>query len=1106
LNHLLPGGRRRGLIAAAVLLLLTSVLHGAWHLAAFSDGAAVSTLSPFLEMGIPLVAGGLLIMLLAREAAEASRLRGAAQAAELRATGAYRHLAEAIDAVNEGFALYDADDRLVACNARYRELYALSGPIVPGVPFEEVLRRGAVSGQYADCDPADPADIDRWVAERLRQHREPAGPIEQRLSDGRWLKVNERRMSDGGYVGIRTDITEIKRREEELAYKSALLEACFATLPQGVAVWRDDRLLANNPRLAPMFALPDGLLRPGLTVAELLRFLAGRGDFGPGDPQDLAVRAREAVDVDSERPVEVLLHDGRVIQITPRRMDARTVLVVYDDISDFRRVEAELRASEERLRQLSDAATDAILVHEGGRIVDVNRAAVELTGHAHDDLIGRSIIDLIAPEDRDKGRLRLAVRAEEPFELTCIRLDGSRFIVEGHTRYVEDRGRPLALVSVHDITGHRRAEAQLRLAKEQAELASQAKSEFLRMISHEIRTPLNGVLGMVGLLLDGDLGESQRTYAQTARESGEALLAILNDILDLSKMEAGKLALEANSFNLVDVVESVVDLLAARATAKGIGLAACVPAGLPAGLRGDAGRLRQVLLNLVGNAVKFTDLGGVAVTVSLAERDGEGAAGDGRVWLHFEVTDTGVGIPPEAHDTLFDEFTQVDPHLSRRHGGTGLGLAISRRLVEVMEGAIGFDSTPGRGSRFWFTVPLEPQQDAAAGPSRSGALAGRRVLLFEGNAICRGTLATQIRSWGAEVAEAADAAALLAAAGNGGFDAAMVDGVAPGMDEARLTALVEALHAAGVGRVVLLTIIGHVMDWARLGIAAAVVKPAHQGRLLTALGALPVAAEPVRPPPAAAPPPQMAGRRILLVEDSPTNQMVATAFLKGAGCQVDVAANGLEAIEAARTLPYDLVLMDIAMPEMDGLTATRALRALPPPAGTLPIVAMTANAMEGDRERCLAAGMNDHVAKPVDRTRLLDTVARWLPAEPAVPPAPPIAGGDALDPAVLDQLAEDLDAEMLPDVIRQFVEETQARAARIAAPGASLTQLEQEAHTLKSTAGTFGAKLLSAAARELERACREGAAGEADALRRRVPALVQEMAEAYRGRGLWKGE
>ncbi|HEY0832403.1 MAG TPA: PAS-domain containing protein, partial [Azospirillum sp.] len=823
---------RQCFVIAAVVLLLASVLHGVWHLVATPADAPAAMLSPLLEVGIPLAAGGLLILLLMREAAEASRLRGAAQAAEHRAADAYRHLAEAIEAINEGFALYDADDRLVVCNTRYRELYALSGPITPGVAFEDVLRRGAASGQYADCDPAD---IDGWAAARLRQHRAPAGPFEQRLSDGRWLKVNERRTSDGGYVGIRTDITEIKGREEELAYKSSLLEAIFATLRQGVAVWRDFRLLTCNPRLVTLFDLPDGLLRPGVPLEDFLVFLAERGDFGPGDPVALAARVRDSVDVDGGRATELPLPDGRVLQLTPLRMDERTVLIAYDDITAFRRVEAELRASEERLRTLSDAATDAILVHDGGRIVDVNRAAVALTGHTHDALIGRPIIDLVAPEDRDKGRRRLAARAEERFEITCIRPDGSRYIVEGQTRYVDDRGRPLALVSVHDITGHRRAEAQLRLAKEQAELASRAKSEFLRMISHEIRTPLNGVLGMVGLLLDGDMSEPRRTYAQTARESGEALLTILNDILDLSKMEAGKLALEANSFNLVDVVESVVDLLAARATAKGIGLAACVPADLPAMLRGDAGRLRQVLLNLAGNAVKFTDAGGVAVTVSLAERDGE----DGRVWLYFEVTDTGVGVPPDAHATLFDEFTQADPNLSRRHGGTGLGLAISRRLVEAMDGSIGFDSTPGRGSHFWFTVPLEPlpapPQPATHTAAHTGALAGRRILLFEGNAVSRAALAAQIRSWGAEVVEAGNIAETLAATADGRYDAAMLDGVAPGTDMARLTALVEALRAAGIGRVVLLTVIGHVMDWARLGIAAAVVKPPHQTRLLAAL-------------------------------------------------------------------------------------------------------------------------------------------------------------------------------------------------------------------------------------------------------------------------------
>ena len=283
---------------------------------------------------------------------------------------------------------------------------------------------------------------------------------------------------------------------------------------------------------------------------------------------------------------------------------------------------------------------------------------------------------------------------------------------------------------------------------------------------------------------------------------------------------------------------------------------------------------------------------------------------------------------------------------------------------------------------------------------------------------------------------------------------------------------------------------------------ATLVKPPRQARLLAALGGNAAPAEPA--PPAARPAPRPNGRRLLLVEDSPTNQMVATAFLKAAGYRVDVAANGLEGVEAVRTVPYDLVLMDIAMPEMDGLSATRAIRALPPPAGARPVIAMTADTMEGDRERCLAAGMNDHVGKPVDRTRLLEVVERWLPPEPAAPAAGEEEGPapDALDEEVLAQLARDLDPELLADVIRQFLEETRERVERIAGAEADAAALAQEAHTLKSTAGTFGARRLSAAARELEMACRGHAAAEIRTLRRQIPQLAREAAEAYRVRGL----
>ncbi|WP_448203668.1 PAS-domain containing protein [Azospirillum sp. sgz302134] len=1083
--------RWSGLTLIALALLPVSATHTVKH---YLDHNSVDLLWSLLSDGL---AASVIALALLREHRSADRARAEAASAEARAAEAHRRLTEAIEVVDEGFALFDADDRLVQCNARYREICAPFGPVEPGVRFADMVRRGAAMGGFPDCDPADP---EGWIAMRLDRHRNPQGPLEQRMGDGRWFKIDERRTSDGGYVGLRTDITELKRREQELAHKSDLLEATFAAMAQGLLVWSaEGRFLACNQRVLQLLDLPAEAMRPDLTLTGLLRRFAERGEFGPGDPDALASQRFALLDPDGGSRLERTRPDGRVLEITAGRMPDGSILLTYTDITDFRRVETALRDSEDRFRKLSDAAMDGILVHDMGVIVDANRAAAATLGLRPEDLVGQTIASLMAPEDRDFAWQRMRSRDESPFEASCVRRDGSRLIVQGETRYVPYRGRTMAMVSVRDITEHRRTEAQLRLAKEQAELASRAKSEFLRTISHEIRTPMNGVLGMLGLLLDGPLGEEQRAYARTARESAEALLSMLNDILDISRMEAGKLTLETARFALAELVESVVELQAARAFAKGIELAVCIPAGLPGTLRGDSGRLRQVLLNLIGNAVKFTDRGGVAVTVSRADDDGS---------LRFEVADTGIGIPPDAQGDLFTEFVQIHPRLSRRHDGVGLGLAISKRLVEMMGGRIGFDSAPGQGSTFWFTLPLEP--DPASLPTGDErALAGRTVLLHEPNATTRRALAEQLRSWGAEVVEAGapslpppplavegkTAAVPSTAAGGGGLGRGQAPAPAPAPDLA-LTTTPDgtALPARRTVRLTLPQQAPEVIP----GVDATVTKPARPARLLAALiGTTAPEAAPAAEP---APLPKGAGQRILLVEDSPTNQMVATHLLRGAGYRVDIAGNGLEAVEAAKAIPYDLILMDLAMPEMDGLTATRTLRGLPPPAGAIPIVAMTADAMDSDRERCLEAGMNDHVAKPIDRAHLLRTIARWLPAL-STQPADESLDASVLDVGVLDQLARDLNPELLADVIREFVEETLARAERIARSGADLGTLAREAHTLKSTAGTFGAVCLSAAARALETACRNNAVGEVASLQRDIPRLTREAVEAYRSRG-----
>ncbi|WP_188258794.1 PAS-domain containing protein [Azospirillum tabaci] len=1106
------------LTLVAFLLLMASALHTLQHLL---EHGTDELIWPFFGIGLAGVVTALAVL---REREATRRAQAEARAADTRAADAHRRLSEAIEVVNEGFALFDADDRLVQCNARFREIYAPLGPLEPGITFESLIRRGAAAGHYPDCGPGD---VERWVERQMERHRNPQGPRVKRIGDGRWFKIEERRTSDGGYVGLRTDISELKRREQELAHKSDLLEATFSAMSQGLVVWSaDGHFLTCNRRLREMLDLPDEAAYPGLSMPGFLRFLAERGEFGPGDPAEIVARHLTNLRPEGVSRIERTRPDGRVLEITASFLPDRSVLMTYTDITEHRRVEQALRESEDRFRKLSDAAMDGILVHEQGVIADANRAAAAILGYTPDELTGQSITALMAPEDRDLSWQRIRARDETPFETVCLRRNGERLTVQGETRYVPYRGRTMAMVSFRDITDHRRTEAQLRLAKEQAELASRAKSEFLRTISHEIRTPMNGVLGMLGLLLDGPLGEEQRTYARTARESAEALLSMLNDILDISKMEAGKLTLESGHFSPAEVVESVAELQAARAFAKGIELAICIPGGLPTTLRGDSGRVRQVLLNLVGNAVKFTDHGGVAV--ALSELGGDGHAPPR---LRFEVADTGIGIPQNAHADLFTEFSQVHPRLSRRHDGAGLGLAISKRLVEMMGGSIGFDSAPGQGSRFWFTLPLEPGTLRAAGTEPP--LAGQTVLLLESNPVARRALAEQLRSWGATVS-APDVVAMVA-----GLDAGtlpVADTAVIGSVEAPVTgSLPDRLRAQGVGRIVRLALPHRAVGGDGNGADATVTKPARPSRLLAAVTGrsateAPPAAEP-RPQSAAMPSADGTGPRILLVEDSPTNQMVAALLLRGAGHQVDIANNGREALEAVEAAaagpsPYGLILMDLAMPEMDGLTATRRLRGLPPPAGTVPIIAMTADAMDSDRERCLAAGMNGHVAKPIDRLHLLETVARWLdapPAENATPAAssdgsaPTLAGvvdmgvpeKGVLDMEVLQQLAQDLDAELLADVIRQFVEETLERAERIARGGAEaagggpadLAGLAKEAHTLKSTAGTFGARNLSAAARALELACRSNAVSEVTSLCRDIPRLTREAVEAYRLRG-----
>jgi two-component system sensor histidine kinase/response regulator len=694
--------------------------------------------------------------------------------------------------------------------------------------------------------------------------------------------------------------------------------------------------------------------------------------------------------------------------IAARQANLEDVNKKIEDEVSRRRVE--LQNSQERFRSLSEASPVGIFLDALGSCVYANKRLGEIYGVPSEDILGKGWIHNIHSDDRDRimneGLIEIRENRNIGLQYRIVTPAGAiRWVSTRTARLPSREGQPVIFIgTVDDITDRKRLEEELARGRDAALETARLKSEFLSNMSHEIRTPLNGIIGMSGILLDTKLNSEQREFAETVRSSGDALLAIVNDILDFSKIAAGKLIFEEIDFDLLTTAESTVELLAGQAHKKSIELALFIDSAVPRALRGDPGRLRQVLTNLIGNAIKFTPQGEVVLSIT-AE-----AITNDEVKIRFEVCDTGIGISPEVQRRLFQPFSQADGSTSRKYGGTGLGLAISMQLVEAMGGKIVVESEPGKGSTFHFIAKFGRAEIGAEAPPKRENLNGLHALIVDDNATNRLILHHQLSAWGGHsdaVENGVQAlAALRAQVSIQPYDVAILDLQMPEMDGVTLAREIREDPTISSTRLLMMSSAGERADFANQArsLDCWLTKPVKHSKLYEALTALVpdgqgaphgieredeaglAAAQPVFSnghvtAGSAMPTGELRKKiRVLVVEDYAVNQKIALLQLNKLGFSGDAVGNGLEAIEALQQVPYQIILMDCQMPEMDGYAATKEIRRRQLGRHRTVIIAMTANALEDDREKCLSVGMDDYVSKPVQIEELEAVMVRWMPA------------------------------------------------------------------------------------------------------------------------------
>ena len=1015
---------------------------------------------------------------------------------------------------------------------------------------------GRTDFDFFDEEHARPAFDDEQQVMRTGQ---PVVDREERETwhDGResWVSTTKLPYTDAdgnvvGTFGLSRDITLRKHGETALRNSEIRIRAITDSVQDAIVMLDPGgRVCYWNPAAERMFGYASAEAM-GQDLKEL---------FAPSSHRDAHQAAAagffttgHGADVSGTLELEAIHRDGRTF---PVQLSTSAVVIdggwhavgVVRDVTESKRAEQALVAERALLGALMDHTPDHIYFKDAeSRFTRISAAMARSLGLADpSDAVGKTDFDYF-PEEQARQAFedeRAVMRSGVPLVDLEERetWPGGREAWASTTKLprIDDNGAIVGTFGIsRDITERKRVAAALKETNErllaaitqatemtfQAEQANTAKSEFLANMSHEIRTPMNGVIGMIGLLLDTELDLDQRHYAETVRASSESLLELLNDILDFSKIEAGSVELEVLDFDLRALLDDFASMPAVRAHERGLEFICAVAPDVPAYLCGDPGRLRQVLLNLTGNALKFTHEGEISVRATLV------AETEAQAVVAFSVKDTGIGIAAENQGHLFEKFTQADASTTRRYGGTGLGLAISKRLVELMGGEIGIVSEAGGGSEFWFRVPLAKQSDGGRTPVPTAEIRGVHILVVDDNATNREVLVTQLAAWGVrpeEVSDGPSALVALARARDAGdpFAAAILDMQMPDMDGADLARAIKTDATLRHTHLVLMTSLGQRGDarqMEEIGFGAYLVKPTRQSDLFDGLSTV-LARSPARRPA-----PRIVTRhavremrrsavRILLAEDNVTNQDVAIGILRKLGLRADVATNGAEAVRALEAIAYDLVLMDVQMPEMDGLEATRRIR--DPGSAVLnrgvPIIAMTAHAMKDDRARCLEAGMDDYVTKPISPDALAAALDRWLPGEPqdALPldhspvkprPAPP-AGVAGVETPVFDaagMLARLMDDEELAGtVVGGFLGDAPrlVEALRSCIGAGDLAGALRQAHTLKGASAAVGGEALRAVAAAMEAAA---TAGDTAGLASRLPdleAAFERLREAMAG-------